>query len=169
MISYINFLDTYQDFPKSGVNFYCLARLYREMFHELVRDIATNIRHEVHPKQPLTFVGIEARGFILAAGLASAMGKGVMMVRKKGKLPGPFTISQPVALEYGETELEVYRGRGRVIVCDDVVATGGSMLGAENLLREAGYEVATKVCILNLKHLNTIPNSDLFSLLDVWQ
>lgn len=163
-----DYLDTHMDFPREGVRFYCIARLLREAYPELINDLAMKIRLYVGTREKISFAGIESRGFLLAAGLAAVMNRGVVMIRKKGKLPGIGIASQDIILEYGEAALEVHYGMGKVILCDDVIATGGTLLGAEKLLARAGYDVVHKVGILNLKHLNTIAGDELTSLIDVW-
>lgn len=163
-----SYLDTHHDFPKDGVTFFCIARLLREAFPDVIHALANECKHLFRRNDKVLFAGIESRGFLVAAGLAAAMGQGVLLIRKKGKLPGIAIASQDVTLEYGEATLETHYGLGGVVLCDDVVATGGSLLGAEKLLTRAGYDVLGKLCILNLKHLNTIPGDQLISLLQVF-
>jgi len=169
MTNFLEFLEAHKDFPRAGVRFYCIARLLREQFPAVMRELALQLRpHIGYHREKICFAGIESRGFLLAAGLAAAMSRGVVLIRKKGKLPGIAIASQEITLEYGQETLEVQYGNCKVILCDDVLATGGTLLGAEKLLTRAGYDVVHKVCLLNLKHLNTVPADDLTSLIDVW-
>ena len=99
-------------------------------------------------------VGCEARGFIFGSYLAKRMGTGFIPVRKKGKLPPP-VISRDYELEYGTDTLEIKPGNGeRVIIVDDVYATGGTAKATRELCEEAGYEVIDEVYLINLSFLN---------------
>ena len=99
-------------------------------------------------------VGCEARGFIFGSYLAKRMGTGFVPVRKKGKLPPP-VISRDYELEYGTDTLEIKPGDGeRVIIVDDVYATGGTARATRELCTEAGYEVVDEVYLINLSFLN---------------
>jgi adenine phosphoribosyltransferase len=99
--------------------------------------------------------GIESRGFILAAALAKHSGKGFIPLRKAGKLPPP-TVSESYALEYGSATLELAPGQGRVIILDDVLATGGTLQAGIKLCERAGYEVCDVGVLINLAFLNTM-------------
>jgi adenine phosphoribosyltransferase len=102
-------------------------------------------------------VGIEARGFILAAPVACRIGAGFVPVRKKGKLPGA-TFAQDYELEYGTATLEVltdaFQPSDRVLVIDDVLATGGTAQATVNLVRRFGAEVAGLAVLIELSFLN---------------
>ena len=99
-------------------------------------------------------VGIESRGFIFGSYLAKRMGMGFIPVRKKGKLPPP-VISRDYELEYGTDTLEIKPGDGeKVIIVDDVYATGGTAKATRELCEEAGYDVVDEVYLINLSFLN---------------
>jgi adenine phosphoribosyltransferase len=102
-------------------------------------------------------VGIEARGFILAAPVAYHFGAGVVPVRKKGKLPSE-TLGEDYALEYGTASLEIHKdavGPGeRVLVVDDVLATGGTAKAAASLVQRIGGDVIGISCLIELGFLN---------------
>ena len=98
-------------------------------------------------------VGIESRGFIFGSYLTKRMGMGFIPVRKKGKLPPP-VISRDYELEYGTDTLEIKPGEGKVIIVDDVYATGGTAKATRELCEEAGYEVIDEVYLINLSFLN---------------
>ena len=101
-------------------------------------------------------VGIEARGFILAAPVALALGAGFVPVRKKGKLPAA-TYEESYALEYGEATIEVHQDAfapgDRVLVIDDVLATGGTVEACLRLIRRCGAEVLGTAVLLELSFL----------------
>lgn len=100
-------------------------------------------------------VGIESRGFILGAALGTRFGKGFVPLRKAGKLPPPVE-SLSYALEYGNATLEMRAGQGRVLIVDDVLATGGTLNAAIALCERAGYEVAELSVLINLEQLNSM-------------
>jgi adenine phosphoribosyltransferase len=117
--------------------------------------------------------GIEARGFILAASVACQLGSGFVPVRKQGRLPGP-TYAQSYQLEYGTATIEVHQDAfspgERVLIIDDVLATGGTAQAAIDLVRQAGAEVAGIAVILELAFLGgraRLPGGNLRSLLVV--
>jgi adenine phosphoribosyltransferase len=94
--------------------------------------------------------GIESRGFILAAALAARRRKGFVLVRKQGKLPPP-VVDVSYALEYGSGVLEMQKGQGRVVLVDDVLATGGTMTAAADLCDRAGYRLQGLLALIDLR------------------
>lgn len=142
------------NFPKEGINFYDIATLlgnagaWRETIY-MLRDMAEDY-------QPDLLMGIESRGFLVAAPLALEMGCGFGMVRKKGKLPGD-VLSHSYKLEYGHDEVEVQpdliKEGARVLIVDDLLATGGTMAAAEQLIVQAGGDVKAGLCIIELEGL----------------
>jgi adenine phosphoribosyltransferase len=117
--------------------------------------------------------GIEARGFILAAPVAITLGAGFVPVRKQGKLPGP-TYARSYDLEYGSATVEVHQDAfapgERVLIVDDVLATGGTGSATVELVRKAGAEVVAIAVIMELSFLNgrsRLPDADIRSLLVV--
>jgi adenine phosphoribosyltransferase len=142
------------DFPKPGILFYDISTLlaHPDAWHATVdRLTGEMLRHN-----PDILVGIESRGFLVAAPLAYQLGCGFVMVRKKGKLPGP-TIPYTYDLEYGTDTIEIQadgiKPGQRVIVMDDLLATGGTMAAAINLVRKVGGEVVSAACIIELAFL----------------
>ena len=114
------------------------------------------LANAVRAEQPDLLVGIESRGFLVAAPLALKLGCGFIMARKRGKLPGK-TVRHEYALEYGSDIIEIQedapiKGR-RVVVLDDLLATGGTMNAAIHLLRRMGAEVVGAACIIELSFL----------------
>ncbi|AYF99314.1 adenine phosphoribosyltransferase [Protaetiibacter intestinalis] len=100
--------------------------------------------------------GVEARGFALAAAAAARSGHGLLLVRKAGKLPGA-TLSESYALEYGEATLQVHAGQlpagTRVLLVDDVLATGGTLGASQRLIERAGWVLAGTAVVLELEGL----------------
>lgn len=142
------------DFPQPGVTFKDITPLLddAESFSDLVTELADlAARHKV-----TKVVGLEARGFILAAPVALKAGVGFVPVRKAGKLSGP-TLTQSYELEYGRAEIEVPRDAfapgSRVLVVDDVLATGGTLEASIRLVRNAGAEVAAVGVLMELGFL----------------
>lgn len=147
-------IRTIPDFPKPGIQFRDVTTLLADGagLAELVERMATIAR----PLEPDLIVGIEARGFILGAALALALGKGFVPVRKAGKLPGK-TVGIDYVLEYGTDRLELHEGqvpqRARVVLVDDLIATGGTALAAAQLLREQGAVVLMALFAVDLPDL----------------
>jgi adenine phosphoribosyltransferase len=143
------------DFPKPGILFYDISTLlaHPHAWHATVEQLAAAVR----PHRPDLLLGIESRGFLVAAPLAYAIGSGFAMVRKLGKLPGK-TARYSYALEYGTDTIEVQEDAitpgQRVVIVDDLIATGGTMQAAIELVTQRGGIVAAAVCIIELAFLN---------------
>ena len=142
------------DFPKPGILFYDISTLlaHPQAWRAMVEQLVTAVR----PHRADLLVGIESRGFLVAAPLAYALGSGFAMVRKQGKLPGK-TVRHSYALEYGTDTIEVQEDAispgQRVVIVDDLVATGGTMQAAIDLVRQRGGTVAAVACIIELGFL----------------
>jgi adenine phosphoribosyltransferase len=142
------------DFPKPGILFYDISTLlaHPRAWQTTVQRLAEALR----PHQPDLLVGIESRGFLVAAPLAYELGRGFAMVRKRGKLPGG-TARLTYDLEYGTDTIEIQENAitpgQRVVVLDDLVATGGTMQAAIKLVRQRGGVVAAAGCIIELTFL----------------
>lgn len=141
------------DFPKPGILFRDITPLLADgpVFGDVIAHLADRYRGEVD-----VVAGVEARGFLLSAPLATALGVGTMVVRKAGKLPPP-TISSSYRLEYGTAEVEVAAtvvvpGQ-RVLLLDDVLATGGTAGAAASLLEQAGLAVSGIAMLMELSEL----------------
>jgi len=139
------------DYPKPGILFRDITTLIENPagFRESVDQIASR-----HRGIGITHVaGIEARGFIFGAGVAIALGVGFVPVRKKGKLPGE-TIGQNYALEYGVDTIEIHADvlepGDKVLLVDDLIATGGTALAAVSLLRRTGATVENAGFVIDL-------------------
>lgn len=142
------------DFPKPGILFRDISPLLAN--HEAWRSAVHQIAEIVAPHKPELLAGIESRGFLVTAPLALVLGCGFMMVRKRGKLPGR-TVPHTYTLEYGTDTIEiqddVIRPKQRIVILDDVLATGGTMAAAIELLRRAGADVRAAACIIELTAL----------------
>jgi len=143
------------DFPIPGIMFYDISTLLR---HADAWQVAMGrLAKIVSRHQPDVLAGIESRGFLVAAPLALKLGLGFTMVRKKGKLPGK-TVPHEYALEYGKDTIEVQEdavSRGqRVVILDDLLATGGTLAASAALLRKLGAQVTGAACIIELTFLN---------------
>ena len=143
------------DFPKKGILFYDISTLlaHGPAWKETVNRLVTAIT----PLEPDLLVGIESRGFLVAAPLSYLMGCGFVMVRKRGKLPGD-VIQHHYDLEYGtdtvEIQADAIKKGQRVIVLDDLLATGGTLQAAISLLRKVGADVVGAACIIELAFLS---------------
>ena len=142
------------DFPKPGILFYDISTLLAHP--EAWRITVTRLADALRPHQPDVLVGIESRGFLVAAPVAYALGRGFAMIRKQGKLPGR-TVRFTYDLEYGSDTIEMQEDAiapgQRVAVLDDLVATGGTMQAAIDLVRRRGGTVAAAGCIIELSFL----------------
>lgn len=143
------------DFPKPGINFYDIATLLAAP--QIWRLTIEALKDKIAPMKPDMLMGIESRGFLVAAPLALELGCGFGMVRKKGKLPGQ-TLSYSYSLEYGQDEIEIQpdliKKGARVILIDDLLATGGTLAAAEHLIGQTGASVMGSFCIIELDGLN---------------
>ncbi|MEK9644422.1 MAG: adenine phosphoribosyltransferase [Alphaproteobacteria bacterium] len=143
------------DFPKPGILFYDISTLLQHA--EAWSTTIERLADAISPYRPERLVGIESRGFLVAAPLALRLGIGFTMVRKKDKLPGR-TISHTYDLEYGTDTIEIQSdalGEGqKVVVMDDLLATGGTAAAAVELLRSVGAEVVASAFIIELNFLN---------------
>ena len=150
-------ISEYQDFPKKGI-------LFRD-FSPILGDpsamsfVVEEFSKQFHPIDVDVFVGIESRGFIIASILAQKYGKGMVMLRKEGKLPGK-TVKTSYTIEYGKAVLEIQKSAlnqgENVVICDDLLATGGTAKAAAKLVEEVGGKVAGFAFIIELTDLNGI-------------
>jgi adenine phosphoribosyltransferase len=127
------------DFPKPGILFRDISPLLRRHFAATIESVE-RLFSEPEWDAIDAVAGIESRGFILASALAERRGKGFVPIRKKGKLPPP-VVDIAYDLEYGTGVLEMQAGQGRLLLVDDVLATGGTLAASMVLSRQAGYVV----------------------------
>ena len=147
-------IRTVPNFPKPGIMFRDVTTLLKDKvgFAAMIDNFK-----ERYLKYDIDYIaGIESRGFIIGAGLAYALNKGFIPVRKKGKLPGK-TISVNYQLEYGTDTLEIHEDSlpkySKVLLVDDLLATGGTALGAIELIEKIGAQVIETCFIVDLPEL----------------
>ncbi len=141
------------DFPKPGILFRDISPLLKRHFFQTMDELSA-LLSEAEWLDIDLIAGIESRGFIFASALAYKHQKGFLKVRKAGKLPNVHA-SIDYGLEYGNDSLEMQQGDGsRVLLVDDLIASGGSMTAAADLCIKVGYQVMAFACLVDLKSLN---------------
>ena len=153
----INILDhiaVVPNFPKTGINFYDIQSLLAKPY--VWRDIIAKISERAFAERADMILGIESRGFVAGAPVALELGLPFGMIRKKGKLPGK-VIGQEYALEYGTDTIEIQEGLietgMRVVIVDDLLATGGTLRAAGDLTKKIGGHIVLAACIIELFEL----------------
>jgi adenine phosphoribosyltransferase len=158
-----------QDFPKPGILFYDITTLLCDPrgFRDTVDALAAPYMGEDVDQ----VIGIESRGFILGSAVANALGCGFIPVRKPGKLPSA-THRQAYSLEYGDNALEIHQDacgtNQRILIVDDVLATGGTAKAAVDLARKAGGNIIGMAFLIELDFLNgrsKLPGESVYSVL----
>ncbi|WP_298038384.1 adenine phosphoribosyltransferase [uncultured Desulfuromonas sp.] len=164
-----NIIRDIPDFPKKGIVFKDITTLLADArsFHRMIDLLA----HRHVGEKIDQVVGVEARGFILGAALAYKLGTGITLVRKPGKLPYK-TREKTYQLEYGTDTLEIhedaFKAGDRIIVADDLLATGGTVAAVVDLVEELGAEVVECAFMAELEFLEgrkRLPEGKVFSLL----
>ena len=154
MIDLKKYIDTHPDFPKPGILFYDISSLMvnKDIWQETINQFSTLVKKH----NPEVLAGIESRGFIFASTIAYKLNCEVVMIRKKGKLPGQ-TISHTYKLEYGEDCLEIQKREDlknkNVILIDDLLATGGTASAAIELLQKTSVNVSAFLTLIELTNL----------------
>lgn len=149
-------IENIPDFPKEGIQFKDITPifLYPELYEEVIQDLVEFSRGKVD-----VVCGIESRGFLFGIAIAIKLGVPFVLIRKKGKLPPPF-VSQKYDLEYGSSEIEMKEGQikkgDRVLIHDDLLATGGTTEAAAMLVKKQGAEVKQFSFLIGLKDLNGV-------------
>ncbi len=169
MESLKNIIRDIPDFPKKGILFKDITTLLADAasFQKMI-DL---LSHRYTGQHIDKVVGIEARGFIIGAALAYKLGAGVVLVRKPGKLPSD-TFSKSYDLEYGTDTLEIHtdaiKKGERILIADDLLATGGTVSAVLDLVSEMGGEIVECCFMVELEFLNgrkRLPEGKAFSLL----
>ena len=150
-------INEYKDFPKKGILFRDFSPMLKD--HSAMSVVVEEFKKNYHPKDVDVFVGIESRGFILASILAQKYNKGMVLLRKAGKLPGK-TVKASYTIEYGKAVLEIQKTAlnpgERVVICDDLLATGGTAKAAAELVEKMKGKVTGFAFIIELTELNGI-------------
>ena len=144
-----DYIDEVLDFPQDGISFKDISPLLANS--KLFKEVIANMGNLLS-KVPDYWIGIESRGFLFAPALAYKFGGGVVMCRKDGKLP-PTVLSYSYKTEYSEDTLQIKQGNGKVVIVDDVLATGGTMLATNYLCKTAGYDVVDHLVLIDLKYI----------------
>ncbi|HJF28419.1 adenine phosphoribosyltransferase [Acinetobacter bohemicus] len=159
-------IRTVQDFPKPGICFFDLTPLFTSDISQLTDALIESI-----PADKLaavdSFLAVEARGFVLASLLAQRTGKGLLLVRKAGKLPPP-VIGVGYSLEYGVDRLEMSAEiePQKIIIVDDVLATGGTLKAVNELAKKCQHEVLGASVFLDLPDSHANLGLEIWSVLD---
>lgn len=164
-------IKIFPDYPKEGINFYDINSVFASPhWPKYIQQMVDSVN--AMPQRPTHLVAVESRGFMIAGALSCALSLPCVMVRKEGaKYPG-LLYKQAYQLEYGEAVLtlqaEVLKADDRVLLVDDLIATGGSMRAAQLLIERSGAEVLGWLAVINLAYIhqgNVHPN--ILSLVDI--
>ena len=161
MINYNEYITEVPDFPKKGISFKDISPLLSDVkvYKQVIKDMG-NLVCETWLNVPDYWIGIDARGFLFASALSIQFGGGVVMCRKKGKLPKP-TANYSYQTEYSNDTLSMHFGSGTAIIVDDVLATGGTLKASNYLAEIAGYDVIDNLVLMDLLYLTKIKTFDL--------
>ena len=146
-MDYKSLITEFKNFPITGVHFKDISPLLASSkFDEVINEMGKLV------EKPDYWVGIESRGFIFASALSVKFGGGVILCRKAGKLPGDI-ITKSYNTEYSEDQLSIQKGSGKVIIVDDVLATGGTLHIVNKLCNDAGYNVSENLIFIDLVYV----------------
>ncbi|UVI28083.1 adenine phosphoribosyltransferase [Paenibacillus spongiae] len=168
-MNFKDYIRVIPDFPQPGIRFKDITTLINN--GEVYRAAIEAIRSEVADMKIDLIAGPEARGFIIGAPLAVSLGVGFVPIRKSGKLPGE-VVEASYALEYGKDKLAVHKDAikpgQRVLIADDLLATGGTIATTIDLIRQLGGEVVGSAFLIELGYLDgrsKLEGIDVFSLI----
>jgi adenine phosphoribosyltransferase len=163
-------IRTIPDWPKPGIMFRDITSLIEnpEAFNYCIEKL----KEQYQDKEITKVAGIESRGFIFGAALARELKLPLVLIRKKGKLPGE-TVAQEYSLEYGTDEIEVHKSSinagDNILVVDDLIATGGTVCAACKLVEKLGGKVSSVAFVIDLPELKgkeKLAGYDIFSLVE---
>ena len=148
MLRFKDLITEVPDFPIDGVNFKDISPLLanEQVFDECIEGMGEMV------EIPDYWVGIDARGFIFASALSIYFGGGIVLCRKKGKLPPP-TVDVNYNTEYSTEYISMKSGTGSVVIVDDVLATGGTLMAVNDLCERAGYNIIDNLVLIDLKYV----------------
>jgi len=148
MIDFRTHVTETPDFPKAGILFRDFSPLLRSHLGETLEALG-NLLTPAEWRDLDVIAGVDARGFMLGAAMAAHRGLGFVALRKAGKLPPPVQRFS-YQLEYGEATLEMHPGQGRLLLVDDILATGGTLGAAARLCHRAGYDLKAILVLADL-------------------
>jgi len=154
----IDFIRTVPDYPTPGINFYDINSLFASgIFNTIIDNLAKQIKEQI--QYPTHIAGVESRGFVIGSAIAYKLNIPFVMIRKENsKYPGNLH-KQSYNLEYGSNTLVLQEGiighTGRIVLVDDLIATGGSLLASQQLCESFGSKVIANVALIDLKYINT--------------
>jgi adenine phosphoribosyltransferase len=148
MIDFRRHVTETPDFPRAGILFRDFSPLLRRHLRETLVALG-ELLTAAEWRDIDVIAGVDARGFMLGAAMAAHRGLGFVALRKAGKLPPPVE-RLGYQLEYGEATLEMHPGAGRLLLVDDILATGGTLGAAARLCREAGYDLRAIIVLADL-------------------
>lgn len=155
MMNFKEHVRVIEDYPQPGISFKDITTLLKNgaVYREVINELASRLKG----REIDLIAGPEARGFVIGAPLAVALGVGFVPIRKSGKLPGE-TIEADYALEYGKDKLAMHKDAiqpgQKVLIADDLLATGGTIATSVNLVRQLGGEVVGAAFLIELTDLN---------------
>jgi len=162
-----NYMRTVTDYPVGGVNFYDVNSLFAQpAWDQVATELSLAVQTQFNQNGEIThIVGLESRGFVVGAVLANLIGVPFVMLRKKGsKYPGKLLESKSYDTEYSADTMVLQEGilghTSRVLIVDDLIATGGSIIAAKQLIKRTGATVVGMACVINIKYINKENLSD---------
>tara|TARA_B100000965_G_C19180823_1_gene578721 strand:+ start:11 stop:496 length:486 start_codon:yes stop_codon:yes gene_type:complete len=147
-MNYKKYIKDIPNYPSKGILFRDIQPLIAN--HSIFDKAILDMLDLIDIKNIDYFIGIESRGFIFSSCLALKSGIGNKLIRKKGKLPNNNLVSIDYDTEYSKDSIEIQKGRGNVIVVDDVYATGGTMNAAIKLVKKAGFTIIDTLCLIDI-------------------
>ncbi len=155
MMNFKEYIRVIEDYPQPGISFKDITTLLKN--GAVYREVINELTERLKGREIDLVAGPEARGFVIGAPLAVALGVGFVPIRKSGKLPGE-TIEADYALEYGKDKLAMHKDAiqpgQKVLIADDLLATGGTIATSVNLVRQLGGEVVGAAFLIELTDLS---------------
>ena len=165
-MNYKEYIKEVPDFPIDGVSFKDISpllanhKVFREAIYKMGKLVGIKPTEPPYvTRYPDYWIAVDARGFLFASALSYEFGGGVVLCRKKGKLPPPVE-EITYQLEYGTATLEMKSGSGTAVIVDDVLATGGTIKAVNYLVNNIGYDVIDNLVLIDLKY---VPRVDDFN------